>query len=431
MDDDVLRMDEAVDRSCRMSSVKICLTHNMTPMSLSVRLSVPVALAVVVLTGCSEKAPEGQRVEIVAGGGSGGSGARALDARIGGSLRDLDVGADGAVRLLTDEGGHVAIWRVQADGGLKKISVASAVKSAEQLAVAKDGTAYVTSDAGLWKVGDDGAATRVVGDGKSGFTADGDAATGSSGKVEGVAVDSRGRVVYTEGLAQGQRLLSMVRRVEPDGTVSTIAGTNASSLTSDDDLTKALRLAADPPQGAKARDLALPGGYYTVLAGGDDGTIYVNGKESVLAISPDGSVRALVAGRDPKAVKTAERPFADEGKAVDAATPLYGPAVPPNLSVDAGKVVITSWVIGQRPPAGYRWTGDFTKGQASIVNAAFDTESSSSTTSWPRIRLVGTDGTITSAAWAPRAAAVRDGALYLVMGNSQSGLLVAKVKIPS
>jgi hypothetical protein len=400
-------------------------------MSLSVRRAVPVALAVVALTGCSEKAPEGQRVEIVAGGGSGANTGRALDAKIDGLLRDLDVGADGAVRLLTVDGDRVVIWRVGSGGALKRIDVDAAVKTADQLAAAKDGTMYISSEVSLWKVGGDGAVTRVVGDGKPGFTADGDPAAGPSGKVEGVAVDARGRVVYTEGLSQGRRLLSMVRRVEADGKVSTVAGTNAASLNSDEDLTKALRLAADPPQGTKARGLALAGGYYTVLASDADGTIYVNGKETVLAIAPDDSVRALVAGRDPKAVKTAEQPFAAEGKAVDATAPLYGPAVPPNLSADAGRVALTSWVVGQRPPADYRWSGDFTKGQASIVNAAFDSQEGSSTTSWPRIRLVGPDGTITTAAWATRAAAIHDGSLYLVMGDSRRGLLLGKIKMPA
>ncbi len=375
----------------------------MSRMSPGVRLAVPVVLTALLLAACSGGEPDGQRVEILGG-----------DTRIDGVLRDLDVGPDGVVRLATTGGDRASIWSLRPGGAPARTGLDPEVKTVAQIAAAKDGTVYVSAGNALWKAG----GGRVVGNGEAGFTADGAAATGPAGEISGVAVDPEGRVVYTEGLARGEGLSSLVRRVEPDGTVTTLAGGGTA------------RRAGDPPPGTKARDLALTGGHYTVLDTGDDGTIYVNGKESVLAIAPDGTARAIVAGRDPDAVKVADRPFAAEGKAVDARTPLYGPAVPPNLSAAAGRVALTSWVAGKPPTAAWRWSGEYTKEQASIVRDAFDPAAGSSSTTWPRVRLVDSDGTITTAAWSARAAAIDDRWLYLAIGDAADGLLVGRVRLP-
>ncbi|MFI6320576.1 hypothetical protein ACIBG8_23780 [Nonomuraea sp. NPDC050556] len=353
-------------------------------------------LAVLILAGCSGGDPAGQQVEVVA--------------KVDGSLRDIEVGPDGTPRLLVDG----AVWEVKG-GTARKVDLG--LTSAEQLAVAKDGTMYVSSGTGLWQVPPGGKAQQIVGNGQKGFTPDGQDATGPAGPISGVALDQQGRVVYTESLTTGTGLNALVRRVE-GGKIVTVAGTSADG-----------EQAADPPAGTKATSLALTGGYYTTLASGEDGTLFVNGKQSVLAIAPDGTVQASVAGRDPKAVKDAASPFEPEGKATDAAPMLFGPDVPPNLSSEAGSLALSSWEQGTAPPAAYRWTGEFTKGQQAIVDAVFGTENHSTTT-WPRIRLVRKDGTITTAAWSARSAALRNGWLYLGISDPEKGVLVARVKVP-
>lgn len=383
------------------------------------RLIVPVGLlAVLTLAGCSggDEPSGGQRVEVVAGGGADAAATKALDAKIDDSLRDLDVGADGVARLLVD-GDKVAVWEVKGSDARR---IELDLTSAEQLAVAKDGTMYVSSGTGLWKIPSGGTAEQIVGDGKRGFTPDGQAATGPAGPISGVTLDQEGRVAYTENVTTGKELNSLVRRVE-DGKIVTVAGTQ-------DVPEGALEKAADPPVGTKATELALPGGYYTVLATGDDGTLYVNGKQSVLAIAPDGSVQATVAGRNPGAVKDASSPFEAEGKAADAAPLLFGPDVPPNLSSESGTLALSSWEKGSSPPAAYKWSGEFTKGQQAIVDAVFGAENHSTTT-WPRIRIVRKDGTITTAAWPARSGALRDGWLYLGITDPAQGVLVARVKV--
>jgi hypothetical protein len=370
------------------------------------------AVSVLVLAGCSAGAgSEGQKVEIVAGGGS---------TKIDGSLRDLDVGADGAVRVLVD-GGKAAIWQIGGDGAARKIPLG--LDSAEQLAVAGDGTLYVSSGTGLWKVAADGKATQVVGNGQKGYTRDGEPATGPAGPISGVAVDGQGRVAYTESLTVGETLNSLVRRVE-DGRVVTVAGTAESPS----DLATALRKAADPPAGTRATGLALAGTCCTTLAAGDDGTLYVNGKSGVLAIEPGGGVRAVVAGRGRDTIKRAARPFQAEGPAIDAAPNLFGSAAPANLSFDAGELAISSWEKGTRPPDAFRWGGDLSEGQKAIVDAAFGADTDAATT-WPEIRIVRKDGGITTAAWPARAGVIRGGLLYMGLSDPDRGVLVAKVKI--
>lgn len=361
-------------------------------------------LAVLTLAGCSGGEPAGQPVEVVAGGDG--------EARIDGSLRDIVVGADGTARVLVDAD-KVAVWEVKG-GAPRRIDLD--LTSAEQLAVADDGTMYVSSGTGLWQVAADGTAKQIVGDGQKGFTPDGQDATGPAGPISGVALDQQGRVVYTESLTTGEGLNSLVRRVE-DGKIVTVAGTPSKG-----------QEATDPPAGTKATSLALTGGYYTTLATGDDGTIFVNGKQSVLAIAQDGTVQAPVAGRDPKAVKDAASPFEPEGKAADAAPLLFGPDVPPNLSAESGALALSSWEKGTPPPAAYRWSGEFSKGQQAIVDAVFGAETHSTTT-WPRIRLVRKDGTITTAAWPARSGVLRDGWLYLGISDPSQGVLVGRVKV--
>lgn len=368
-----------------------------------------------VAAGCSS-GEGGQQVEVVAGGGADAAAAKALDAKIDGSLRDLEVGSDGVVRLLVD-GDKVAVWEIK---GADARKIELDLTSAEQLAVDKDGTLYVSSGAGLWKVPSSGTAEQIVGGAEKGFTPDGQAATGPAGPISGVALDQDGRVVYTENVTTGKELNALVRRVE-DGRIVTVAGSQ--------EVTEgALEKAADPPAGTRATELALPGGYYTALATGDDGTLYVNGKQSVLAIAKDGSVQATVAARNPGAVKSASCPFEDEGKAADAAPLLFGPEVPPNLSFEGGTLALSSWEKGAPPPAAYKWSGEFTKGQQAIVDAVFGADNTSTTT-WPQIRLVRKDGTITTAAWPARSGGLRDGYLYLGITDPAQGVLVARVKV--
>src|SRR5262245_49000498 len=265
------------------------------------RLAAPL-IAAVLLSACSESAADGQQVDVVA--------------QLPGSLSDLAVAKDGSPVVLATQGERVQIWH-----GAKKIDVDPSVRGADEIGLAPDGSYYVSSTDGLYHVKPDGTAARVVG-GKRGFTADGGPATGPAGPISGVGVDPQGRVVYEESLTDDAVLLTLVRRVEPDGTIHTLMGRGGVVMP------EAIAAVADPAAGTKGVDRPLPGGYYKSLDVGVDGTIFVTAKESVLALTPDGTVQPLVAARFPKQAGMARDPFDPEGKAVDAAVSLYDPLVP-------------------------------------------------------------------------------------------------------
>ncbi|MBO3748309.1 hypothetical protein J5X84_19725 [Streptosporangiaceae bacterium NEAU-GS5] len=366
------------------------------------RLAAPL-IAAVLLGACSESAADGQQVDVVA--------------QLAGSLSDLAVAKDGSPVVLVTQGERVEIWH-----GGKKIDVDPSVRGADEIGLAPDGSYYVSSTDGLYHVRADGTAARVAG-GKRGFTADGGKADGPAGPISGVGVDPQGRVVYTESLTDGAVLLTLVRRIEADGTILTLMGRGGVVMP------EAISAAADPPLGTKGVDLPLPGGYYKTLDVGADGTVFVSGKESVLALTPDGTVMPLVAGRFPKQVTTAQQPFDPEGKAVDASVSMYDPLVPPNISTDAGTIVLTSSDLGHAPAQAFRWVGSFSAAQKTMVDGVFN-RLTTATTSWPRIRVVRSDGTVTTAAWGAKAAAVRGGRLYLAM-TDKSAILITRVKLPA
>lgn len=162
--------------------------------------------ATLLLSACSSDTsdePDGQAVEVFAGGGTDPSPTQALEAKLSGSPADLDVSSDGVVRLLTEEQNRVTIWVFRAGGSAQRIDLdPKKIKSARQLAVAEDGTMYVSHfvpHVGLVsKVDASGKLTPVVGNGREGITADGGNASGPSARIEGITVDRQGRLVYGE-----------------------------------------------------------------------------------------------------------------------------------------------------------------------------------------------------------------------------------------
>ena len=104
------------------------------------------------------------------------------------------------------------------------------------LALGPDGTIYFTDDGSagsqgykrVRKVAPNGVISTVAGTGVSGFTGDGGPATAAQLRsAEGVAIDSGGNLFISEGF--GER----IRKVDPSGTITTYAGTGAAGSTGD------------------------------------------------------------------------------------------------------------------------------------------------------------------------------------------------------
>jgi RHS repeat-associated protein len=163
-----------------------------------------------------------------------------------------------------------------------------------------DGALYIATSFRIRRVAPDGMITTIAGTGASGYSGDGGPATAATlGSVKDVALGHDGSIYIAES--------NRVRRVGPDGVISTFAGTGVSGSAGD----------GGP---ATAAQLTQP----TQLAVGPDGTVYIaefsaysgNRGSRVRSVGPDGIIRT-VAG-------TGEVAFSgDGGPAVSAA--LYSP----------------------------------------------------------------------------------------------------------
>jgi len=394
------------------------------------------------LSACTDDSPKrsdephGQALVVVAGGGTDASAKTAADAKLTGFVRDLEVGRDGVVRFLTSEKNRASIWVFQPGGSAQRILVDPSITAVSQLAVADDGTMYVSHSvkgAGLVsKVDAAGKTTPIVGDGRVGFTADGGRAAGPASAITGISVDRQGRLVYGELRFYDavRQNIGLLRRVEANGRVTTIAG--RSDPLSSDDYSAGIVGSVAPPAGTKALGWALPGIFQLrSLATGNDGTIYVESDRGVLAVAPDGTIRAVARRRDKSAAPVAERPFSREGDAADA-DPNFLPDA--GITEDGGYVTLPVQYAraedSRAVPSAYRWRGNISAGPQKIVDAA--AQGTDGDDLQHLLRLVRPDGSVTTAAWAVEGGAVRAGHLYVVISSGFGGeLLIGRLDVPN
>jgi sugar lactone lactonase YvrE len=176
--------------------------------------------------------------------------------------------------------------------------------------------AVLVADTGnnvIRRIAPDGRVTTVAGDGVPGDR-DGPADQARFRAPTGVAVDARGRVIVADTFND------RIRAIEPDGTVSTIAGSGAPGLVEGPAATSAFDtpsgVAVDPAFNVYVADsgnLAIrrisPDGLVTSVphqglvrpagvAIAADGVLYAAGDDRIVAVDPDGAVR-VVAGSTP------------------------------------------------------------------------------------------------------------------------------------
>ncbi|MEP6872551.1 MAG: hypothetical protein ABI939_11985, partial [Anaerolineaceae bacterium] len=109
----------------------------------------------------------------------------------------------------------------------------------EGLAIDADDNLYAAGYRGsaVWKIGVDGSAFRIAGTGVAGFGGDGGPATDAQlNGPSGVTLDSAGNIYIADTLN------NRVRRIAPDGTISTFAGTGAGGFSGDGGPATAARL---------------------------------------------------------------------------------------------------------------------------------------------------------------------------------------------
>lgn len=207
---------------------------------------------------------------------------------------------DGAL-LIADTGNH-RIRRVGLDGAISTLAgagepgfggdggpaTAALLNAAEAIAVGPDGTLYVadTGNHRIRGIGADGVIRTVAGSGQPGFDGDGGPATAAALLgPSGVAVGADGSIFI------GDWGNERVRKVGPDGAITTVAGTGAPSR-------GASGSAALPGDARPATSISIETPEGVALA--PDGTLYVadTGNGRILRVTPAG-MATTVAGKDP------------------------------------------------------------------------------------------------------------------------------------
>ena len=148
----------------------------------------------------------------------------------------------------------------------------ASLDSPHGIAVGSDGSIYIADTANnrIRKVNADGTITTVAGTGARGYSGDGGLATAADLNLpRGIAVGSDSAIYIADTYNH------RIRKVDPNGIITTVAGTGAGGYSGDGGL-------------AIATDLSLPRG----IAVGPDGTIYIadTGNRRIRKVSQDGTL---------------------------------------------------------------------------------------------------------------------------------------------
>ena len=185
----------------------------------------------------------------------------------GGRIRR--VGPDG---IITTVAGNGSSYVFSGDGGP---ATSAALSFPEDVAVAPDGSLYI-ADRGnnrIRRVGPDGIITTVAGNGLSGFVGDGGPATSATlSSPQGVALGADGSLYIAD------RGNYRIRRVGPDGIITTVAGNGLSGFVGDGGPATSATLSSP-------EDVAV----------GPDGSLYIadSGNRRIRRVGPDGIITTV------------------------------------------------------------------------------------------------------------------------------------------
>jgi hypothetical protein len=374
-----------------------------------------------------DKPAVGQPFEVVAGGGDS---VRTNDARklkLSGSVQDLEVAPDGTAYLLITQAGESHVAQVGPDGAYTEITLQRTADVGNQIAVGPDGSVYVNLDIGgpkdaIYRLGPNGSRQQVIDYNSAASTTNGRPAK-TIGTFGALTVDPQGRLVFAVKVSTKGTSGVMIRRVEANGTVRTLAGKPV-RFTNFDAAVAATPAALHPPASGKALDWGTTAAMdISGLATQSDGTIVVetNGATAswqtgtILAVTPAGAMRQIAEGTS-AGPAMAPTPFTRDG-----GIEVLGKIQTGISAADGLLAVATANQPGGRPEGGrYDWTGQYSDGQRAVLDGV----------SGFAIRLIRADSSVTTAAYGIRSA-LHDGYLYVVAENPVADRLVlGRLKLP-
>jgi hypothetical protein len=376
------------------------------------------------LGGCTLFGPDGQEVDLVAGGGGQtAAGGSAADAKLEATgLVDMAAAADGTVRVLATTAAGPVLWTVSPDGALRRTPLAGLEGSPTQMAVDAGGAVLVvTGQPGVWRVDERGTASQVVGDGRRGWSPDGTPAGAAALGLVGAVAAGRGGELYFAEQTSDPGSATVVRVVQPDGTLRTVAGTRRVPADGRE-RQRAIAAGFKPAAGTPATDVLLFDATQRALAVAGDGTLYLTTRGGVLAVR-DGAASPVLAPHAPDRDTVAAEPFQREAMAAEVGLDLAGPQRP-DLAVDPdGNLYLAQQALEDQVPEGFRWTGELGDAEA-LARSLVDG------TVRYRVRRVTPAGEVATAAWGAGEVAAAGGRVYLAALAGDGRALVVSLRPP-
>jgi len=239
----------------------------------------------------SAQAAGSSTITTVAGNGSagsGGDGGPAVSASLPNPV-DIAVGPDG--NLYTTDFHNHRVRRVGPDGVISTVAgngyqgfsgdggpaTSAMLNGPTGVAISPDGSLYIAdqSNQRIRRVGPDGIITTVAGNGYQGFSGDGGPATSAA-----LYYPHRVAPAFDGSLYIVDTWNNRIRRVGPDGVISTVAGNGIQKFSGDD----------GPATSASL--YALSG-----IASGPDGGFYIVDGSRIRRVGPDGVISTVAGGR--------------------------------------------------------------------------------------------------------------------------------------
>ncbi|EFL39850.1 hypothetical protein [Streptomyces griseoflavus] len=293
---------------------------------------------------------------------------------IQGSFRGLAAATDGTVYLFTQEDQGMVMWKRETSGSTARIPLTGLDnRTAEQTAVASDGSIYLATGDSLWKIGPDGKTIKLVEtkcDNPRPFV-NASIDEFCTGQVTGVTITADGTVYFGDQTVLGQHA-SYVHKISGD-MVELVAGRPPQDNESLLRTNPAVKNGIDPPAGTKAKDVLVPAIWDSGWLTSSPSGIYWRTGPGIVRINADDTLTPLVGARDPDSISELKGPFDSIGSALDAEIgrgSIGSSRGDLTTLPDRSEIYYTDAHETYSPPfsSEYRWAGEKTASQKDFID---------------------------------------------------------------